>query len=115
MRIAVLALLATGAASACVPADARGPEALDGDVNGPRGRPDLDAARELDQQGVAPFRGGRYSDAIRYFRSAYRLGAPSSELWNVARSRERMDDAETAAGAIEQYLGQQDLGPQDRA
>jgi hypothetical protein len=112
MRLAVLALLA---ASACVRAEARGPDTPEGDASGPRGTPDLDGARELDQQGVRAFREGRFSDAIRYFRSAYRLGGPSSELWNVARSRERMDDAETAAGAIEQYLAQRDLSAQDRA
>src|ERR1700689_2067553 len=90
MRLAVLALLGT---TACVQAGSREP-----------GGDDVGASRD-----------GRFSDAIRYFLSAYRLGAPSSELWNVARSRERMDDAETAAGVIEQYLAQQDLGPQDRA
>jgi hypothetical protein len=118
MRLAVLAFLATSAASAvsaCASVEARGPDAPDGEMSGPRGKPDLDAARELDQQGVRAFRDARFSDAIRYFRSAYRLGGPSSELWNVARSRERMDDAETAAGAIEQYLSQRDLGAQDRA
>jgi hypothetical protein len=64
---------------------------------------------------VRAFRDGRFADAIRYFRAAYRMGGPSSELWNVARSRERMDDAEGAAAAIEQYLAQRDLGAQDRA
>ena len=112
MRLAVLALLAT---SACVQGGAHGSGADDVGASGRRGKPDLEAARELDQQGVRAFRDGRFSDAIRYFLSAYRLGAPSSELWNVARSRERMDDAETAAGAIEQYLSQRDLTPQDRA
>jgi hypothetical protein len=103
MRFAVLALLAT---TACVQAGARDPGVDDVGASGRRSKPDLEAARELDQQGVRAFRDGRFSDAIRYFLSAYRLGAPSSELWNVARSRERMDDAETAAGAIEQYLSQ---------
>ena len=64
---------------------------------------------------MTAFREGRFSDAIRYFRAAYHLGGPSSELWNVARSRERMDDAETAAAAIEQYLSRGDLSAQDRA
>lgn len=112
MRFALLALLAT---TACVQAGTREPGVDDVGASGRRSKPDLEAARELDQQGVRAFRDGRSSDAIRYFLSAYRLGAPSSELWNVARSRERMDDAETAAGAIEQYLAQQDLSPQDRA
>lgn len=111
MRLAVLALLAT---AACVQPGARGPETSDDPLAGHRTAPDLDAARELDQQGVRAFREGRYSDAIRFFRAAYRLGGPSSELWNVARSRERMDDAESAADAIAQYLAQRDLTPQDR-
>lgn len=75
----------------------------------------VDAARELDQEGVRSFRDGRYVDATAYFRAAYRLGAPSSELWNVARSRERLDDAEGAADVIEEYLRLKDLQPQDRA
>jgi hypothetical protein len=112
MRLAVLALLAT---TACVQAGASGTDAGMGALSSRRSKPDLDGARELDQQGVRAFREGRFSDAIRFFLSAYRLGGPSSELWNVARSRERMDDAETAAGAIEQYLAQRDLTPQDRA
>ncbi|HEY3819622.1 MAG TPA: PEGA domain-containing protein [Polyangiaceae bacterium] len=112
MRLAVIALLVT---TACVQTGAHEAGAGDPGSRERRSAPDLEAARELDQQGVRAFRDGRYSDAIRYFLSAYRLGGPASELWNVARSRERMDDSETAAGAIEQYLEHQDLGPQDRA
>jgi hypothetical protein len=112
MRLAWLALLAT---TACVQAGARDPGGNDVGGSGRRGKPDLEAARELDQEGVRAFRDGRFSDAIRFFLSAYRLGGPSSELWNVARSRERMDDLETAAAAIEQYLAQGDLSSQDRA
>lgn len=80
-----------------------------------RSRPDVAAARELDHEGVRSFREGRYADAIRYFRAAFRLGGPSSELWNVARSREKLDDPEQAASAIDEYLAQRDLSPQDRA
>jgi hypothetical protein len=112
MRLAMLALLAT---AACGQFWARGAESPEDDASDRRGKPDLEAARELDQQGVSAFREGRFSDASRFFRFAYHLGGPSSELWNVARSRERMDDAETAAGAIERYLGQGDLSAQDRA
>jgi hypothetical protein len=113
----VLALLLVwgGAAAACAPVDARGAGFPDEDTSAGRGKPDLDAARELDQQGVRAFGEGRFSDASRYFRSAYHLGGPSSELWNVARSRERMDDAETASRAFEQYLSQGDLTSRDRA
>jgi hypothetical protein len=112
MRLAVLVLLAT---AACVQAAPRPPDAGDGGGVARVGRANLDAARELDQEGVRAFRDGRFADAIRYFRAAYRTGGPSSELWNIARSRERMDDAEGAAAAIEQYLAQRDLGAQDRA
>ncbi len=73
------------------------------------------AARVLDQEGVRSFRDGRYADAIAYFQAAYRSGGPSSELWNIARSRERMDDPEAAADGIEAYLASKDLSPQDRA
>jgi outer membrane receptor for ferrienterochelin and colicins len=112
MRLLAIALLAT---AACAPAGPRVPDQGDDGAVARRGRADLDAARELDQEGVRAFREGRFADAIRYFRAAYRIGGPSSELWNIARSRERMDDAEGAAGAIEQYLAQRDLGQQDRA
>lgn len=112
MRLALIALLAT---AACVPAGARGPDPAEDTSPPRRGAPALEAARELDQEGVRAFRDTRYADAIRFFRAAYRLGGPSSELWNMARSRERMDDPEAADAAIEQYLAQPDLSPQDRA
>jgi len=75
----------------------------------------VDAARELDQQGVRSYRAGRYTDAIAYFRAAYQLGGPSSELWNIVRCREGMDDAEGAAAAIDDYLAVSGLLAQDRA
>ncbi len=80
-----------------------------------RGRPNVTAARELDRQGVRSFHDERYADATRYFLAAYRLGGPSSELWNVARSREKLDDPEGACSAIDAYLAQRDLTAQDRA
>jgi hypothetical protein len=112
MRVLVPLLVA---ATACIPAGPRARDLAGDDTSDRRVAVDLDAARELDQEGVRSFRDGRYVDAIRYFRAAYRLGGPPSELWNVARCRERMDDAEGAAAAIEQYLAQRDLGAQDRA
>jgi PEGA domain len=78
-------------------------------------RGSVDAARELDQQGVRSYRAGRYSDAIAYFRAAYQLGGPSSELWNIVRCRQGMDDIEGAAAAIDDYLAVQGLLAQDRA
>lgn len=101
-------------AAACVPAVTRTADPAEDDRPPRRSTPDLEAARELDQQGVRAFRDGHYADAIRFFRAAYTRGAPSSELWNIARSRERMDDAEAAATSIEQYLAQPDLSAQDR-
>lgn len=80
----------------------------------PRG-PNLDAARELDQQGVRAFREGRYEDAIRDFRAARDLGGPPSELWNIARCEERVDDAERAIQALDEYMAAPDLAPPDRA
>lgn len=78
------------------------------------GRGSVAAARELDQEGVRSFRAGRYNDAIAYFRGAYQLGGPSSELWNIVRCREGLDDPEGAAAAIDEYLALKDLTPQDR-
>jgi hypothetical protein len=75
----------------------------------------VNAARMLDQEGIRSFRDGRYVDAIAYFQAAYAAGGPSSELWNIARSKERMDDAEGAAESIDAYLSHKDLSPQDRA
>jgi hypothetical protein len=107
MRLSAIALLAASCTWPAVRgADDPGPEA--------RTRPNVDSARELDQDGVRAFRETRYSDAIRYFRAAYRLGGPSSELWNIARASERLDDAEGAVAAIEEYLALHDLSPQDR-
>jgi hypothetical protein len=100
--------------SACTPAGARGPTG-DDPATPARAKPNLEAARELDQQGVRAFRDGHFEDSIRYFRAAYRLGGPPSELWNIARCHERLDDAEGAAKAIEEYLAQRGLSPQDRA
>jgi len=80
-----------------------------------RTTPDLESARELDQSGVRAFKDGRFGDAIRFFRAAYRKGAPSAELWNIARCEERLDDAERAGHSIEEYLAQRDLAPTERA
>ncbi|MDP9151874.1 MAG: PEGA domain-containing protein, partial [Myxococcota bacterium] len=92
------------------------PRCLDGDEDVfVQSRPEVTAARELDQEGVRSFREGRYLDAIRYFRAALRLGGPSSELWNVVRSLERLDDAEGAAAVVDEYLARRDLAPEDRA
>lgn len=75
---------------------------------------DLDAARELDQQGVLAFEGGRYRDAMRLFLEARRLGGPPSELWNVVRCHERLDEAEEAIALIDDYLREK-LANEDRA
>ncbi len=111
-RIGLVALLAS---AACVQPPARAPARAEDEPLGRSGAADLDAARELDQEGVRAFREGRFADAARYFHSSYRLGGPSSELWNIARCRERMDDPEGASAALDQYLAQRDLGAADRA
>jgi hypothetical protein len=110
--LAVSLALSSMSGAACEPGR-RGPD----DPTGPRraSSTDVESARELDQAGVRAFRDGRYADAIRYFRAAYRIGGPSSELWNIARCHERLDDAEAAARSIEEYLAQHDLAPADRA
>jgi hypothetical protein len=108
MRISAIALLA--ATSCALPG--RGDA---DDEHDARAHPDLGSARELDQEGVRAFSDSRYADAIRYFRAAYRLGGPASELWNIARSHERLDDAEGAATAIGEYLALRALSAQDRA
>ena len=85
----------------------------------PRRQPPRQARRRL---GARARPGGRarlprrpFADAIRYFRAAYRAGGPASELWNIARCRERLDDAEGASVALGQYLAQSGLSSEDRA
>jgi hypothetical protein len=75
---------------------------------------DLDAARELDQQGVRAFGAGRFREAIHFFEEARRLGGPSSELWNIARCQERLDEPEESAKTIEAYLAEPNLGVDER-
>jgi hypothetical protein len=111
---APMALLALLALSACTPAAARSARDEKDDPSGGRSTPDLEGARELDQSGVRAFKEGRFADAIRFFRAAYRRGAPASELWNIARCDERLDDAERAVHAIDEYLAQRDLPAFDR-
>ena len=79
------------------------------------GRPERRRGPRARSAGVRSFRAGRYTDAIAYFRAAYQLGGPSSELWNIVRCREGMDDAEGAAAAIDEYLALPDVLAQDRA
>jgi hypothetical protein len=110
-----LALLALLALAACVQPAERGARGEEDETPTRRSTPDLESARELDQSGVRAFKEGRFADAIRFFRAAYRKGAPSSELWNIARCDERLDDAERAVHAIDEYLALRDVAPADRA
>jgi hypothetical protein len=87
MRAVLLAIAASLALSSCAPERASTREAVR-----PAANISIESARELDQQGVRAFRAGRYADAERYFRTSFTLGGPSSELWNIARARERLDD-----------------------
>jgi hypothetical protein len=111
-RLGPIALLA---ASACaLRPGASGPAGQGADIPA-SASPNVTAARALDQEGVKSFSEGRYSDAARYFRAARTLGGPASELWNIARSLERMDDQEGASRAIDEYLAESNLAPEDRA
>jgi hypothetical protein len=75
----------------------------------------LPRARVLDQQGVRAFQQGRYRDAIQYFEDALALGGPSSELWNIAKCHQKLDEPEAADEALERYLARGDLSATDRA
>ena len=110
-----LPALALVAATACAQGGPRARDPGDEAPGAPPVHASVDSARELDQTGVRLFREGHFADAIRYFRVAYRMGGPPSELWNIARCRERLDDAEGAAHAIDEYLAQRQLAPGDRA
>ncbi len=111
----LLAAFALLGAAACVDDYTHVYTSGEGDELHAKVKPSLESARELDQEGVRAFKEGRYADAVRYFTVAYRMGGPPSELWNIARARERMDQPEEAARAIEEYLGQRDLSAADRA
>ncbi len=76
---------------------------------------DLARARTLDQQGARAYADGRYTDAIRYFEEAFRLGAPPIELWNIAKCYDRVDQPERAAEVLERYLATPELPKSDRA
>jgi hypothetical protein len=116
----LIALVALLALAACRPADAtRGQIRAPGvgavsSSGGGATSSDLNAARELDQQGVRAFSAGRFRDAVMMFKEAHRLGGPPSELWNVSRALERLDQPEEAANQIEEYLGEKGLAPEDR-
>ena len=100
--------------AACVPpVGMRGLDAED--HSAPGARSSVNEARDLDREGVRSYRAGRFTDAIAYFRAAHDLGGPSSELWNMVRCREGMDDLEGASAAIDEYLALKDLLAQDRA
>ena len=77
--------------------------------------PDLDAARELDRQGVAAFQAGHFENALAFFGESRRLGGPPSEIWNSARCLENLDRTEDALHAIETYLSQRGVLGEDRA
>jgi hypothetical protein len=111
LAAAVLAL-ASACGGAAAPSRPRAEDPLH--AADPRG-PNLEAARELDQQGVRAFREARYEDAVRDFRAARDLGGPPSELWNIARCAERVDDAERAVQVLDEYAAAPDLAPADRA
>src|SRR4051812_2708770 len=106
MTGAILASAASGGAGCRPPGmGAAGEGASGGEDAAGRARTDgggaVESARELDQQGVASYRAGRFADAMAYFRAAYAQGGPPSELWNIIRCREALDDAEGASAAID--------------
>jgi hypothetical protein len=76
---------------------------------------DLKRARELDQQGSRAFHEGRFKDAITFFGEAFRYGAPSVEIWNVAKCHLKLDEPEAAEESFRKFLEQPDLTAQDRA
>jgi hypothetical protein len=110
-RIPTIALLAAGACAR----HGAGDGARSGEGALLYGRPNVDVARDLDHEGVRTFAEGRYSDALAYFRAARGMGGPASELWNVARCLERLDDPEGAERTLDEYLAQRDVPAADRA
>jgi hypothetical protein len=114
MRLARFAVLLAPLAACAKQTSTRGAVAQSEDLRPAVRAPDIAAARELDQQGVRSYLEGRYSDAVALFHAAYAAGGPPSELWNIARCRERLDDSEGAAKAIELYLAQAGLDPSER-
>jgi hypothetical protein len=75
---------------------------------------DLARARQLDREGAKAYGAGRFSDAIRFFEEAYRLGGPAFELWNVAKCYMRLDQPDQAGEMLERYLAIQSIPKEDR-
>jgi hypothetical protein len=75
---------------------------------------DLAAARELDQQGVRAFTDGRYRQPITFFEEARKRGGPASELWNIVRCYQHLDDAEGATETLTRYLDEPRLTAAER-
>ncbi len=108
-RLLSLALLLTVAAETTAKADERPvvPERA--------AASDVARARDLDAFGAKAFREGRLRDAILFFSEAYRLGAPSIELWNLARCHERLDEVDAEATLLERFLEAPDTSLADRS
>jgi sugar/nucleoside kinase (ribokinase family) len=66
-------------------------------------------ARELDQQGVRLFTDGRYREAQQLFERAHARGGPSSELWNIARCQQKLDDTKGAMETLTEYVSKRDI------
>jgi hypothetical protein len=114
IAISLVALACSCATTASRPGDTLMPAPKRTNAGALKGS-DLDAARELDQQGVRAFAAGRYREAIHFFEEARRLGGPASELWNIARCHERLDEPEESASAIDAYLAEPSVGADERA
>ncbi len=115
-----IALVALLTLAACRPVDAtRGQIHAPGvgavsSSGGAANSSDLNAGARARPTGGPRVLGGALRDAVMMFKEAHRLGGPASELWNVSRALERLDQPEEAANQIVEYLGEQGLAAEDR-
>ena len=107
----LLALALAGGSVACVKNDG----ATSATVAARASTPNVDRARELNEAGVTAYAANHIRDAIQYFRESWRLGGDSLVLWNEARCHELLDEAELAADAVEVYMKQPGIKPEERA
>lgn len=63
-------------------------------------------ARALFEAGATAYNGGRYEQALRYFREAYELSERPALLFNIGMSADRLRQDELALRSFEQYLEQ---------
>lgn len=75
----------------------------------------IDEAARLHAQGVEHFRAGELEEAIEAFEAAQRLSPSRTNLWNLARCHEQLEQYDRALAQLEAYLADETLPDERRA